>query len=388
MNTSRTGLLTLLAVVLAGITQAQPAGVLKFDSLPVRDMLEFYGQLTGKKLVIAPNVDKALLKITLRSDGPTSRDETARTIERALAEQAGVIVTPLDNNQVSVTYDEALARIATVRPSNRLPSPDTFPAYEVDGEVSWIGRDGKYVEGGKRTSGFTVCVKGVQWSVTVFPSNWPTRIRFDEKVPTPISETIAFDGTNGYSLKRYRPGDFDETQIAKRWLGNTPASHGSTRELYPVWYAFASHNYSGSISNDTILPLEPGVSAMTGTLQTTGAFPTHPVLIVGTNLQQTLRWEFMVRSFTNAFGLSFPAEAVTSYASVGLGGFAEPWSTVELKLREVGPGCKITSFIPDLKNQHTVIYDWTYKDGNPPHEAYIATNRWPTRAEVDAFYFR
>jgi hypothetical protein len=236
MNLSRTRLLTLLAVVLAGITPAQAAGLLKFESVPVPDMLEFYGQLTGKKLVVAPNVDTILLRITLRSDGSVSRDEAARMVERALAEQAGVVITDLDNNQASVTYDEALARRATVRPSNRTPSPDTFPAYEVDGEVSWIGRDGKYVEGGKRTSGFKVCVKGVQWSVTVFPSNWPTRIRFDEKVPTLLSETISFDGTNAYSLKRYPPAELPDTQIANRWLGSTPASHGSTRELYPVWY--------------------------------------------------------------------------------------------------------------------------------------------------------
>jgi hypothetical protein len=388
MNTLRSRLLTLLAVVLTASAQAQPPGVLKFESVPVPDMLEFYRQLTGKKLVVAPNVDQALSRITLRSDGPVSRDEAARMVERALAEQGGVAITRLDDNHASVTYHEALAKQAVVRPSNRPPPPGTFPAYEVRGEVSWIGRDGKYVEGGKRTSGFTVCVKGVQWSATVFPSNWPARIRFGEKVPTPLSETIAFDGTNGYSVKRYPPAESKETQIANRWVGNTPASHGSTRELYPVWYAFASYNYCRSLTSDSILPLEPGLPAMTGTLQTTGAFPTHPVLIVGTNLNQTLRWQFMVTSFTNASGLTFPAEAVTSYASTTLGGFAEPWSTVALKLREVRLGCQITSFAPDLKNQRTVIYDWTYKNGNPPHEAYIETNRWPTPAEVNSFYWR
>ena len=66
----------------------------------------------------------------------------------------------------------------------------------------------------------------------------------------------------------------------------------------------------------------------------------------------------------------------------------EPWSTVVVKVQEVRPLCAMKSFVPDLNDERTVIYDWTYKNGNPPHEARIVTNRWPTAADVNAFNFR
>lgn len=304
-------------------------------------------------------------------------------IERALIDQAGVVITPLGDGKVSVTQNDALAREA-IRRIVRNESPTI--QYEVRGEVSWIGRDGKFVEGGKRTSGFTVCVKGSQWSVSVFPSNWPTRIRFDKEVPIPLSSTISSDGTNCYSLKRYAPAEAQDSQIANRWISNVPAGKGSTRELYPLWYAFASHNYCRSLTNDNILPLEPGPPPMRGVLQTNATFPHLPVSIIGTNSKQTLRWDLTTTSFTNVFGLSLPAEVVVGYTTIF--NSTTPWSTVVLKVREVHPRCAMTSFVPDLNNERTVIFDSTYKNGNPPHEVQIVTNRWPTAAEVKAVYWK
>jgi hypothetical protein len=139
--------------------------------------------------------------------------------------------------------------------------------YEVSGEVSWIGRDGKYVDGGKRTSGFTVCVKGSNGLSPSFrATGHPDSVR--KGTPTPIFSTISSDGTYGYSFQRYNSNDVHVTQVAERWLSEFPAGKGSTRESYPLWYAFASHNYSRSPTNDNLLPLEPGPPPMRGVLRT------------------------------------------------------------------------------------------------------------------------
>ena len=381
MKTFRSGLATLFTLVFTLTASAQTGGVFKFESADVIYVLESYQAMTGLKLVITSNVHQA--KITVESQGPTSAQEAARMIERALIDQAGVVITPLGDGKVSVTRNDALAKEA-IRRTIRNESPTI--QYEVSGEVSWIGRDGKYVDGGKRTSGFTVCVKGSQWSVTVFPSNWPPLIRFEKEPPTPIFSTISSDGTYGYSFQRYNSNDVHVTQVAERWLSEFPAGKGSTRESYPLWYAFASHNYSRSPTNDNLLPLEPGPSPMRGVLRTNTIFPHLPVSIVGTNAKQTLRWDLTATSFTNVFGLALPAEVVAGYTALFKS--QEPWSTVVLKVREVRPRCAITSFVPDLNNERTDIRDWTYNNGNPPHGAQIVTSRWPTDAEVKATYFR
>ncbi len=381
MKTFQSGLATLFAMVITLTAPAQTTGVFKFESADLMYVLEAYQSMTGRQLVITSNVRQA--KITLQSQGPTTAQEAARMIERALIDQAGVVITPLDSGRVSVTSDDVLAKQAMVRLSRNTPPT---PQYEVRGEVSWIGRDGKYVEGGKRTSGFTVSVKGSQWSVTVYPSNWPTRIRFDKEVPVPILSTMTSDGTYGYDFRRYNSNEVHSTQVADRWLSEFPAGKGSTRELYPLWYAFASHNYCRSVTNENILPLEPGPPPMRGVLRTNTVFPHLPASVIGTNSTQTHRWDLTTTSITNVFGLSLPAEVVAGYTTIS--NSQEPWSTVVLKVREVRPRCAVTSFVPDLNNERTAINDWTYNNGNPPHEAHIVTNRWPTATEVNAFYFR
>ena len=381
MKTFQSGWAVLFTIVFALTASAQPSGVFRFLSADVMNVLESYQAMTGLKLVITPHVHQA--KITLESQVPTSAQEAARMIERALIDQAGVVITPLGDGKVSVTQNDALAREA-IRRIARNESPTI--QYEVRGEVSWVGRDGKYVEGGKRTSGFTVCVKGSQWAITVFPSNWPTRIRFDKEVPVPILSTMASDGTYGYDFRRYSSNEVHGTQVADRWLSESPAGKGSTRELYPLWYAFASHNYCRSLTNDNILPLEPGSPPMRGVLRTNTIFPHLPASIIGTNAKQTLRWDLTTTSFTNVFGLSLPAEVVAGYTTIF--NSREPWSTVVLKVHEVRPRCAITSFAPDLNNERTDIRDWTYNNGNPPHAAHFVTNRWPADAEVKASYFR
>src|SRR5260221_6730099 len=66
--------------------------------------------------------------------------------------------------------------------------------YEVEVEVSWVGRDGKYVDGGARTSSFLIAVDDAQWYIKLIPSNWPVRVRFDKKVPELLSCEMSSDG--------------------------------------------------------------------------------------------------------------------------------------------------------------------------------------------------
>lgn len=97
---------------------AEADGTFKFVNVDVPKVLETYQAATGLKLVTASNVAQAHGKITLRSKGATTASEAARQMARALLEQAGVVITQLDNGLVSVTYNDAL----------KISPPRSFPA--------------------------------------------------------------------------------------------------------------------------------------------------------------------------------------------------------------------------------------------------------------------
>jgi type II secretory pathway component GspD/PulD (secretin) len=98
MKTFQSGLATFFAMVITLTAPAQTTGVFKFESADLMYVLEAYQSMTGRQLVITSNVRQA--KITLQSQGPTTAQEAARMIERALIDQAGVVITPLDSGRV------------------------------------------------------------------------------------------------------------------------------------------------------------------------------------------------------------------------------------------------------------------------------------------------
>ncbi len=85
----------------------ESTGVFKFVNAETAAVLEAYRGATGLELIVASNVREAH-PITLKSKGPTTSSEAARLIERALLEQAAVIVTRLNDKQASVTYNDKL----------------------------------------------------------------------------------------------------------------------------------------------------------------------------------------------------------------------------------------------------------------------------------------
>jgi type II secretory pathway component GspD/PulD (secretin) len=83
------------------------SGTIAFENVPVSDVLDVYKALTKQVLVISPDVSRATHGITLHAE-VVSVEKTQRLIEETLLKQAGVVLTHLDNNRVSVTYNEHL----------------------------------------------------------------------------------------------------------------------------------------------------------------------------------------------------------------------------------------------------------------------------------------
>jgi hypothetical protein len=83
------------------------SGTIAFENVPVSDVLDVYKAVTKLELVVSPDVGGARRGITLHTD-VTSVEKAQRLIEEALLKQAGVVITHLDKNRVSVTYDARL----------------------------------------------------------------------------------------------------------------------------------------------------------------------------------------------------------------------------------------------------------------------------------------
>ena len=88
-------LVALFASILTLGVAAEQQGVFKFTDADISKVLDAYRAATGLDLVVASNIEKAPGKVSLESKGQTSASEAARLIERALLDQAGVIITRL-----------------------------------------------------------------------------------------------------------------------------------------------------------------------------------------------------------------------------------------------------------------------------------------------------
>lgn len=90
---------------------AEPRVVTVDSAAPASRMLESFRALSGLELAIASTVTNASrLPITMevpRGERLESA-EALKLIERALREQAGIIITRLDDKRASVTYNDAL----------------------------------------------------------------------------------------------------------------------------------------------------------------------------------------------------------------------------------------------------------------------------------------
>ena len=255
--------------------------------------------------------------------------------------------------------------------------------FEVNGEISWLNANRNFLPGGGRTSAFFVAVKGERWYIRLTPINWPERLSPQGgRVPTPLAVEIASDGTNTHRIKRYSPEDLRLSQVADRWSGTMPMDRGSDRELFALWYAFASRSYCASIPDHSVLPLEPGDTVVYGDIKTETAYPQLPISIIASNRDSGVRCEFQVQALTNQSGLSIPVEGRVNYCL----GDGFPWSYVKFMALSVRPSCSVTSFSLDIADAKALVYDSTYRNSNPPHILRFETNRWPTSQEADAKY--
>ena len=114
MKTIKRIALTLFPIAAASLLQcfgAEPRVVTVDSTAPASRMLESFRELSGLELTIASNVTNASrLPITMEvSQGKRLESaEAVRLMEREMREQAGIIITRLDDKRASVTYNDAL----------------------------------------------------------------------------------------------------------------------------------------------------------------------------------------------------------------------------------------------------------------------------------------
>jgi hypothetical protein len=84
-----------------------PSGRIDFTDAEPPQVLEVYRALVGGELVTDSRVRTVHRHITLqaKADAPA---QGAKLLEKALLEQAGVVITRIDGKRVSVTYNDAL----------------------------------------------------------------------------------------------------------------------------------------------------------------------------------------------------------------------------------------------------------------------------------------
>ena len=106
----QTLLLTLatLLVSLCAVSADEPKGTMNFINTPIEKILLIYHQLSGLELIESSEVKKLHTTITLRTAAPVSKGDMVKLMEKALVDQAGVVISRLDAQRASATYNDAL----------------------------------------------------------------------------------------------------------------------------------------------------------------------------------------------------------------------------------------------------------------------------------------
>jgi hypothetical protein len=114
MKRSQVLVAVLLVAFVASTVRADPKYSFRFFNAEVQKILEGYEAIAGVKLVVASAVTNVPAKITVEANSPTLA-EAQSILKQALLDQAGIVVTPLKNQRVSITYNDALHREANMR---------------------------------------------------------------------------------------------------------------------------------------------------------------------------------------------------------------------------------------------------------------------------------
>ena len=95
-----------LAVSLA--RGAEPPGLVDMVQARPIQIVFLYADFSDLELIISSEAYKVHSPITLQRGRPMEQAEMLKFIERALVEQAGIVITKLDEKRASVTYNDKL----------------------------------------------------------------------------------------------------------------------------------------------------------------------------------------------------------------------------------------------------------------------------------------
>ncbi len=111
-----------------GAEQIIPLGTFMFVYTDPRQVVEMYALSSGATLIKSSHLDKATGRVSIQPKTALKKSEALKLMEKALLEQAGVVITKLDGNRVSVTYNEALplTNVIPLEPDGK-PMEDPFP---------------------------------------------------------------------------------------------------------------------------------------------------------------------------------------------------------------------------------------------------------------------
>ena len=87
----------------------EPKVTLGLKNAEVQQVLPVYKAMSGLDLVVDSRVKSVRWPVTLQSSEALPKAEATKLIEKALLEQAGVVITHLDGQRASVTHNDALA---------------------------------------------------------------------------------------------------------------------------------------------------------------------------------------------------------------------------------------------------------------------------------------
>lgn len=110
----------LLFTLLTLANAAEQRGPMRFVEQPVSNMLNIWQQLAGKTLVLEYDQQKVYPRITLEPKGSFTASEAADLIAKALQDQAGIVMTPIDAKRVKVS-NESRAKPGSLPASENTP---------------------------------------------------------------------------------------------------------------------------------------------------------------------------------------------------------------------------------------------------------------------------
>ena len=95
------------AIAATNLSECPP---IAFTGAPANSVLQIYREFMDVQMDIQLPPEALNARITLNSEAKTTRSETARLIENALREQAGIVVTNVDAKHLKVTFDHTVKR--------------------------------------------------------------------------------------------------------------------------------------------------------------------------------------------------------------------------------------------------------------------------------------